>query len=89
MNGVFNMIIYSDQFDRPKIPSDVYMGIADFSIILGDIAKGAIPTGSKIPYPLFSEDELRRMQSNEQTLPWDERSMIREYTGPLGPYSAS
>ena len=82
------MIIYSDQFEKPKIPSDVYMSVADFSVILNDIAKGVIPTGSRIPYSLFSDDDIRRMNQNGQNPPWENNVGIKEYNGPLSPYSA-
>ena len=81
------MLLFSDQSAKHKTPASEYMAVADFSIILGDIAKGVIPTGSQMPYPLYSEDELRKMQQ-DTTPPWENRPSIREYNGPLGPYSA-
>ena len=74
MKGFDNMILFSDQKEKHKTPASVYMPIADFAIILNDIAKGVIPTGSQMPYPLFSEEDLRKNQEN-QTLPWDNQPM--------------
>jgi len=79
------MIIYSDKKEKHLTPAGVYMRIADFSIILSDIAKGALPTGSQIPYPLFTEAEIKDMMK-EQTPPWENQNMIREYTGELSQY---
>ena len=51
------------------------MRIADFSIILGDIAKGALPTGSQIPYPLFTEAEIKDMMKEQgMTPPWENKA---------------
>lgn len=64
------MLLYADNSVKHRTPAQEYMTVPDFSIILGDIAKGVIPTGSQMPYPLYTEEELRNNQEN-QTLPWD------------------
>lgn len=68
-------IFTSDNQPVNTIPSSIYMGVADFSIILADIAKGVIPTGSGIPFPLFSKTELDSIQANQNSelfnVPWN------------------
>ena len=86
MKGLMFMLLYADNSVKHRTPAQEYMSVADFSIILGDIAKGVIPTGSQMPYPLYSEEELRNMQQQDNTPPWENRPGIREYNGPLGPY---
>lgn len=80
------MILFSDQTEKHKTPAAAYMSVADFSIILTDIAKGVLPTGSQMPYPLFTEEELRRNMQEQMTPPWENRPGIGEYNGPLSPY---
>ena len=63
------MIIYSDKQNKHMTPAEVYMRVSDFSTILGDIAKGELPTGSQMPFPLFTEKEIRDMMN--QQMPWD------------------
>ena len=70
--GGFKMLLYYDRKDNHKTPASVYMQIADFSVILDDISRGVIPTGSQIPYPLFTEAELTAMmQEQGVTPPWE------------------
>lgn len=69
------MIIYSDQQRKHMTPASAYMGVADFSIILGDIAKGALPTGSQMPYPLFTQEEIRNMMQEQGMIPpWENKA---------------
>ena len=69
------MILYSDLGESKHMtPATAFLNIADFSIILTNIAKGDLPTGSQKPYPLFSESELKAMRNGENqqsTLPWE------------------
>ena len=74
--GGFNMLIYYDTKENHKTPASVYMTVPDFSIILDDIAKGVIPTGSQIPYPLFTEQELNNMIQEGLLPPWENRINI-------------
>jgi hypothetical protein len=48
------------------IPSDIYLATPDFSVILEDISRGVLPSGTGRPFPLFSEAD--KQQGSE--VPW-------------------
>lgn len=61
------MMIYANESKGTTLPSSVYMAVSDFAIILEDIRKGVIPTGSQHPYPLFDQREIERMKEENNT----------------------
>ena len=64
------MEIYESQ--ATFIPSDVYLTVPDFSVILEDIAKGVLPTGTNRPFPIFSTPENEELHN---ALPWNTSSV--------------
>lgn len=64
------MMIFADSGRKNEIPSTIYMRIADFSVILDDIKKGAFPTGSQKPYPVFPENYKEPTYNIEEVPPW-------------------
>lgn len=70
------MFIYSDSQRKHMTPASVYMRVSDFTIILNDIKKGVLPTGSQMPYPLFTEEEIKEMMK-EQIPPWEQQQPMQ------------
>lgn len=40
-----------------SVPTDKYLDVSDFSLILEHIANGKLPSGTGVPFPLFAPGE--------------------------------